>query len=462
MSPARLAPALVALAFACGSPRVLAQAPPAAPAPAHKPAIARIAEALAQSLARAPMRGLVVSKPLVSDAPAPRAAQLTGAIAAQLAGRRGQGARAKPEPLALPAAREAARSEGALVHLAVEISSGKLRVTADVYPVPRSVWAKIRDPEPGPIAHAYADAPLDAEVRTYLAPIPIVSASIERAKNFESDVLALACGDLDQDGSLEIVAVSRRRVTTERLRGGRVQVLTSRSWPDLAPVAPAPLREPIGFATIVEPRLAGPARLDVGLTDRAKSVRLDADLKVLATFGGIAVPDGGASACTKIPGLVVTGPLIPCAPGDPAPHAASVGGQYDAYASTRLVSKRGEPYSVWVGRERGALEMRDDAGHKAGFEITGAQIAVGDLDQDGDPEILTSLDTMNPLDDAVVVRTWRRDEPIALGAGSSTRLHEIARIPAASGVRAIAVCPPDGPGNAPFVVATSDELWVVR
>ncbi len=59
----------------------------------------------------------------------------------------------------------AADHDGALVQLGVEIAAGKLRVTADVYPMPRSVWSKIRDPEPGPIAHAFAEAPIDAEVR---------------------------------------------------------------------------------------------------------------------------------------------------------------------------------------------------------------------------------------------------------------------------------------------------------
>src|SRR5262249_10519698 len=143
-------------------------------------------------------------------------------------------------------------AQAALVYLGVSIAGGELRVTADLYPVPGTVWSRLRDPSPGPRMHAFASAPIDAEVRTFLPPIPLVTATVERGKNFESDVLALACGDLDHDGALEIVSMSRRRVTTLRLQGGRVQVIASRNWPDLAGVAPAPLREPIGFATIVE------------------------------------------------------------------------------------------------------------------------------------------------------------------------------------------------------------------
>jgi hypothetical protein len=363
--------------------------------------------------------------------------------------------------MVLGAAREAARGESVLVLLTVEITAGKLRVSADAYPVPRSVWARIRNPEPGSIAHAFAEAPLDAEVRAYLAPVPLVSAVVDRAKNFESDVVALACGDVDQDGGPEIIAVSRRRVSMLRLRAGRVQILDSRPWLDLSPVAPTPWREAVGFASIVE-RADGVAFVDVALTDRAKSIRFAGGLKTLASFPGIAVPDGASSACTRLPGLVITGPLAPCQFGDPAPLTASVGGQYDAFASARIVSARGVPYTVWAGRDHGGLEIRDDAGHKSAMESVGAQIAIGDLDQDGEPEILASLDTPNPLDDAIVVRSWARSAPIPLGAGPSARLHEVLRVPAPAGVRAIAVCPPDGPRSTPFVVATADELWVVR
>jgi hypothetical protein len=397
----------------------------------------------------------------VSDASAPRAAQLGATLASLIAGRRGPASRARAEPTALGAAREAARGESVLVHLTVEINAGKLRVSADAYPVPRSVWARIRNPEPGSIAHAFAEAPLDAEVRAYLAPVPLVSAVVDRAKNFESDVVALACGDVDQDGGPEIIAVSRRRVSMLRLRAGRVQILDSRAWLDLAPVAPTPWREAVGFASIVE-RADGAPFVDVALTDRAKSIRFAGGLKTLATLNGIAVPDGASSACTRLPGLLITGPLAPCQSGDPAPLTPSVGGSYDAFASARLVSARGDAYTVWAGRDHGGLEIRDDAGHRSAMESVGAQVAIGDLNQDGEPEILASLDTPNPLEDAVVVRSWARSERIPLGAGPSARLHEVLRVPAPAGVRAIAVCPPDGPRSAPFVVATADELWVVR
>jgi hypothetical protein len=449
-----------------------APAAPPAPAPApprrSQPAIARIAESLARDLEQARAPALVIAAPLVSDTLAPRGQQLAVSLATQLAGRRGKGSRAHTEPAALGPAREAAQNERAFVHLAVEIAAGQLRVTADVFPVPRTVWARIRDPEPGPIAHAFAQAPIDAEVRSFLAPIPLSAVTVARARNFEGDVVALACGDVDQDGALEIVSVSRRRVTTLRLRDGKVLPLLSRNWPDLVGVHPAPLREPIGFATIalraasISPDAgetdpgALHAFVDVGLTDRARSVRLDAKLKLVSTMGGVAVPDGDGTACTRTSNLVITGPVGPCATGDPLTRSASVGGQYDAFASASLFTTRGEPFTVWAGREQRLLELRDDSGRKQILDPAGAQLAVGDLDQDGQPEIITSLDVHNPLEDAVVVRAWSRT------ASPAVKPREIARLPAAAGVHAITVCPPDGPGRAPFAVATADEIWVVR
>ncbi|MFO0756484.1 MAG: hypothetical protein U0359_08335 [Byssovorax sp.] len=454
-------------AWAQGSP---APAPPApAPARPERAAIARVAADLVRDLGATPARVLVAGGPLTTDIPSPRAAQLVALVASQIAGRRGGGAHVRPEPSTLAAARAAAAGDSALVYIAVEIAQGKLRVTADVYPVPRSVWARVRDPEPGPVAHAFAQAPIDAEVRSFLDPIPIVAAHVDRARNFEGDVVALACGDLAQDGGLQIVAVSRRRVTALRLREGRVIPLVSRNWPDLSPVAPAPLREPIGFATMLDPGIVPlpkgaplpaelPAFVDVGITDRARSVRLDGALQIASSFPGVAVPDGEISACTRLSALTITGAIGPCAPGDLPPHGTTIGGQYDAFASARLVTARGQPFTVWAGRERGVLEVRDDAGRKLAVEVTGAQLAVGDLDQDGEPEILSSLDTQNPMEDAVVVRSWARTANVPAAA----RFKEILRIPAAAGVRALAVCPPDGPGRAPFAVATADEIWVVR
>jgi hypothetical protein len=59
---------------------------------------------------------------------------------------------------------------------------------------------------------------------------------------------------------------------------------------------------------------------------------------------------------------------------------------------------------------------------------------------------------LEPSSDAVVVRTILADG----------KLREAFRVPVPNGVRALAACPAWGTGLAPILVATGDELWVVR
>jgi hypothetical protein len=185
-------------------------------------------------------------------------------------------------------------------------------------------------------------------------------------------------------------------------------------------------------------------------------VRLSSKLEVVANLPGVVVPDGNGSACARVTNFTVTGALAACTSSDPPPHAATMGGRYDAFASAMLASPHGDASFVWAGREDGVLEVRDSGGHHTTFDGAGAQLAVGDLDQDGEPEIIHALDTAS-LDDAVVVRTWNR-----ANAKPGEATPDLLRIPAAAGVHALAVCPPDGPGRAPLAVATADEIWVVR
>lgn len=432
------------------------------PTPAKQPrsSVSRVVEAIAADIAHVPGRMLVISAPLIADAPAPRGSELALLLANHVAGRRGAGARALDKTASLADARAEARAVDVFTLLKSEISGGKLRLVADVFPVPRTVWARVRDPEPGPIAHAFAEAPFDPEVRTYLAPVSLTQVNVVRGQNFEGDVQAVACADLDADGATEIISVSRRRVTTLRLRDGKVVPLRSRNWADLSPLAPIPLRESVGFAALVErPTTNGDAAvfLDVGLSDRSKSVRLDGHLAVMQTLSGWPVGSGEASACVRSAQPWISGAILPCLPNETALQLP-LGGAYDAFASAALISQQGQAFVMLAARnDRGIVEVRDDAGHATTFDGAGAQLAVGDLDLDGEPEILSSLDVPFGTTDAVVIRTWTNR-----GFSEAPKPKEMMRLPVAAGVRALAVCPPESSGRAPFVVATADEIWVAR
>lgn len=130
-----------------------------------------------------------------------------------------------------------------------------------------------------------------------------------------------------------------------------------------------------------------------------------------------------------------------------------MGGQYDVVAAAHLVSPEGKPFNVFAGREEGILELFDDEGHVFKGTTVGAQLAVGDLDQDGNPEILSSSDVVFPKPDAVAVRTWDRKLNV---------LRDALTFPVAAGVHALAICPPESAARPAFVIATVDDLAVMR
>jgi hypothetical protein len=95
----------------------------------------------------------------------------------------------------------------------------------------------------------------------------------------------------------------------------------------------------------------------------------------------------------------------------------------------------------------GSLRLR--AGDRSGnLESVGAQIAIGDLDEDGIAEVIT---TAEEGEDAITIWSWRGRELVP-------RL----KIPAPAPVRTLAVCPADDSGLRPLVAVVGGEVWVVR
>ncbi len=81
----------------------------------------------------------------------------------------------------------------------------------------------------------------------------------------------------------------------------------------------------------------------------------------------------------------------------------------------------------------------------------GAQLALGDADSDGSPELAYSLDTLDASKDRLTLVTLE-----------GNKLTPRFELPAPS-ISAIAICSQrEGPGMAPIVVATGDELWLIR
>src|SRR6185436_1055700 len=123
------------------------------------------------------------------------------------------------------------------------------------------------------------------------------------------------------------------------------------------------------------------------------------------------------------------------APVDPSGFDAPL----DAVAAASYVASDGTVRVIAATRDPRTAELRVRADGKAATLLhSGAQIALADLDQDGSPEILSTLDILPkpPTDDAdaLLITTLQSD-------GS---LLERARVQVPGGVRAVAACPPDG------------------
>lgn len=427
------------------SPGTAAEPDPRGACTGQGSALSEVACELAKGLGDKARGALVVGVTPVAKPDVTVRPELGAKTAALVAGALAEGATAWPQTE--PPARARSLADGArpLVVVTARIVDAGVEVSADAFVGRETLWRRVRKGRAGPLAHAFAARPLDAELRSYLPPVPLVAREVVKATGSDPDTVAVACGDLGADGAPELVLVGRRRIALGRIEGGKVRRLAERSLAELAPVAPAPLREPIATAWI-----SSPATLDVGVTDRAAAQRLDARLAQASSLGATLPWPGGG--CAPLAELGVSGRVAPCGltlpPGEsPAP------GPFDAVAGAVLVGKDGRSRLVRAGRALGtSVATVSDGRLRATVEPVGAQLALGDLDGDGAAELVSSLDTRDPKLDAVVVRTVVPNQPAA----------ERFRVAVPAGVRALGVCPQRAGAMSPLVVATGDGVWIIR
>jgi hypothetical protein len=412
-------------------------------------ALSALACELSRALADVPAPAVVVSAPLKSDVTTPKQDALTARLANVVAGRLGRGARADGTPSDLHQALRSARAAKALVYLTPEFVGGELRVTADAFTSKVRFWDRVANPEPSPAAHGYSARRADAEIRTFLPAVTLVAHRIDHVPTPEQTPVAIACGDVGADGSPDIVLVGRRRVLVGRLSAGKFVSDVTRDWSDLSPVAPSPLREPLGTAAIL-PNGA----VDVALSDRASGFRLDGRGTTLMPLP-LSFPWPGGGCASRTPTGLAPSP-VRCAADDDVAVAArdAAKGSVDAIAGAVIAAPDGAVRLVRASRSGtdDAVTIFDDARHSTRLAPGGAQIAVGDLDGDGTAELVVSKDTLEPSKDGVSVYSWTGSDTLA-------RRFEVA-VPA--GVRAVAVCPWLGDGMSPLVIAASNEVMVIR
>jgi hypothetical protein len=405
---------------------------------------------------------VVVAAPMGADDVAPRGDELALRVAALVAGRLGPGVRAHPQTAGLATARALAGRASALVYVQTAIAQGDLRATIDVYPPMANAWDRIRNPLPSPTGHGFASAKIDAEVRAFLAPLLLESATVDRAHHDEGDVLAAACGDVDGDGGNELVLVSAARVAMGRIRGGRFVPDRTAAWDAIGPRSPVPMREPLAGAAIA------PEAIEVGSTARG-GVRLDADLHLGETLLGMPVWGGDGIVCLmpEPSAGAFDGAPVDCAVRrDPRPTMAVPAPRFDAFGAASVPDALGHARIVVAVREpSGRVRLKAGDATGASDALFGAQLAVGDLDQDGQPDLVTSADLSyagapgGRPEDAIDVATWT---PGAATTGSPSDLRPRLHLPAPGGVRALAMCPPEEHGEPALVAVVGSEVWLIR
>jgi hypothetical protein len=231
------------------------------------------------------------------------------------------------------------------------------------------------------------------------------------------------------------------------VRAGRFVATTTASWAQLSPLSRAPLREPIGSAWIEPGRW-----VDVGLTDRLEAIRLDGAFAATQKLGRrLPWPGGG---CAKVQGTSVRPEIERCVSSDEAPAISRMDKPADTLAGAAVPTRAGLARHVRAERffNESVVSLKDDAGRTVRLEPAGAQLAVGDLDGDGQPEVASSADTLDPNGDALIVHTWQDDG----------KLVERYRLGVPGGVRAIAICPAESTQLSAVALASPGEVWVIR
>ena len=285
---------------------------------------------------------------------------------------------------------------------------------------------------------------VDAEVRRFLPPVPLLLREFKRLGSADADLVALACGDQADGGPPTLAAVGRTFVTLGSFSLVKYEPGARREQRELSPVAAVPLREPLAAAWFTPS-----GALEFGLSDRENATRWRSARDAVDLTARLVWPGGG---CANIEHLLVGPRAVPCTKDERARLEPALREPLDAIAGAVVIARGGGARLVRAGRraEDGSVTVTDGA-HEVRLEHAGAQLALGDLDGDGAPELVTSLDTADPRADAVVVYTW-------LGAALTERF----RVAVPAGVHALALCPARPERMAPIAVAAAGGLWVIQ
>lgn len=405
-------------------------------------------DALAKEMARlGPIMGpgIVVAAPLTSDEPG-SSEDLPLRLAKLVATELGADVAAYPHTASLAGARAAAGKGKRLVFIRASLAVGDVRLTGELYSGAANAWDRVRNPTDVLTRQATASAKIDAQVRSLLIPLSLEKAELRRFRLDEGDILAAACGDIDGDGVDDLLLVGRERISMGHLREGRFSPERMVVWSDLGSRAPVPLREPLCSA------VAETGTILVGSTDY-DGFALSADFSKRDRLAGIPVWGGQSPLCllAQPSAGAFDGAPVDCVPSrDPKPALAVPAPRFDAFVAADVVDVGGVVRRLVAVREpSGRLRFKwgDDASGIQG--PLGPELTVGDLDEDGAPEIVTTTASGDAIDVLSVTTS---------GASPASRVH----LPTSEPVRALTICPPGEHGAPALAAVVGSEVWLLR
>lgn len=417
-SPAPAAPKSTAAprptSSAPAAPAAPAVMAPAAPvAPAGSPSLERLIQLVAEDV-----RALKPEPPIALHLSG-TSAELQRAAGTLLAARLSFNQMA---PLVLDApspeaAESLARERGArsLVRLTISVQNGELTARGDLLGTWVNFWSgRIPSRPSTPAAALVRAVEADAGALALAALSPMMASSPSMTVTtgprqvrlmgamlvrLEQVPAALATGDLDGDGKDEVAVLTERAVSVFAADG---RVLARRELDGL-PLSPAPPREPFGVMAVIPQ----PARLAVWSARYAHGEVLvfDAAKGSLRPIGPLdTAPLGAVERGTFTSGQTTFTPEVRLGEGRilavPAP-----------FTSASIVP----PRMLFVHLDGSASLYARPTAPPVRIPGLGAGSALGDLDGDGTPELITTSPQLFPAPDVVRVYPLSGDDPTTHG-----------------------------------------------
>jgi len=383
----------------------------------------------------------VACSPLRSGEPLHRAEELARRVCRAVAGKL-PGTRLLEDPQSVQAAWKRAGTASRLIYVDLELLRGELRGSLDVHARSTNFWDRLKGKKPAPVAHAFASAAIDAEVRSFLPSLSLEEASLHPYKLGGLVTQALSCGEFGDRPGNSLAVLTARELVVGRLVHGAFVPERRTNVADLGARTPVGVRPPLANVVATgdwEHPIA------VGSSERQGAV-LDRALVPFQFLAGVPFQRPSGLACATVDAAQGGFLGLPqrCSEG----ARATKGDLYDVLAFAPLVSKEGASSEAWAARDASGKLTLDVAGSKSVVEAVGAQVSLGDLDQDGALDVVYTLD--GP-DDAIAIATHD---------GKALRLRK--RFPTKAPVTALAICPPDGFGPLAVAAVVGDEVWIVR